>query len=368
MVGFGVLGVLIVTRQPHNRIGWLCVAIAALISPFLGSSTVFLNCSIQKLINLPGLSYLVWLQTFSPLAITLLFFLLPLWFPDGRFISAGWRRFALIIYSLLILASLIWAIWPGEMANFTAEVGKSPDNPFGLAFEPSSGLNNLVRRIPVAILLCGLLIANLSLIDRWRRSDKQTRQQIKVVAYFLVVIGTIYMLFELTGQILFPTIHILPLWIGGLYYVLLVLLWLGFPISIGVAVLKYRLYNIDFFIRRTLVYGLLTLTLGLAYYGGVTLLQSVFTQVSGQKSAVAIVISTLGIAALFSPLRRRIQDFIDRLFYRRKYDAMQAMASFAALAREEVEVEEITKKLLAIVEETVQPEHASLWIRPAREK
>ena len=139
-----------------------------------------------------------------------------------------------------------------------------------------------------------------------------------------------------------------------------------FTLAIGIAMLKYHLYEIDLIIRRTLVYGVLTLFLVILYYSSVVLLQQAFRALTGQDSPVAIVISTLVIAALFNPLRIRVQEIIDRRFYRRKYDAQQAMAAFAAAARDEVDLERLEAELLTIVQETMQPERVSLWLRPAK--
>jgi hypothetical protein len=138
----------------------------------------------------------------------------------------------------------------------------------------------------------------------------------------------------------------------------------GFPISIGIAMVRYRLYDIDFVINRTLVYGALTVVLVAVYFGGIVVLQRIFVALTGQKSTLAVVASTLVIAALFNPLRRRIQSFIDRRFYRRKYDARKTLESFSAKLRDETDLDALSDDLVGVVRETMQPAHVSLWLRP----
>jgi hypothetical protein len=138
----------------------------------------------------------------------------------------------------------------------------------------------------------------------------------------------------------------------------------SFPISIGIAILRYRLYEIDTLINRTLVYTLLTAILAAVYFGDIVLLQRVFVVLTGQRSTFEVVASTLLIAALFNPLRRRIQSFIDRRFYRRKYDAAKTLEAYSAKLRDETDLDRLGDELVGVVRQTMQPEHASLWLHP----
>jgi hypothetical protein len=219
-------------------------------------------------------------------------------------------------------------------------------------FSPSGG-----RYVQVLIRLLFLaeVPAALSLVFRYRSAGGLERQQIKWFAYAAAIFAV------------FPTLDLL--WPGGLPENALFQTIsesgaiLGLYVAIGVAISRHRLYDIDVIINRTLVYGPLTATLVTLYFGGIVLLQRVFVALTGERSTLAVVASTLLIAALFSPLRRRIQAFIDRRFYRRKYDAAKTLEAYARGLREETDLEQLSDILLSVVEMTVQPEHVSLWLR-----
>jgi hypothetical protein len=173
--------------------------------------------------------------------------------------------------------------------------------------------------------------------------------------------GVLFISVEVIGESFYP-----PIFDGWFYLIELSIFWFGLPIVLGLAIFKYRLYDIDIIIQRTLQYSFLTGLLVLIYFGSVVLLQSLVDNITGEQSPMVIVISTLAIAALFNPLRMRTQDIIDRRFYRRKYDAERALAQFAAEARDEVDMEKLTTALMGVVEETLQPEDASLWLISTR--
>jgi len=203
-------------------------------------------------------------------------------------------------------------------------------------------------------------VAVASLYVRFRHAGGVERQQIKWLAYAasLVVLGTTlaYGVYGVTGA----------RWTWRVGITLLAVGLVGTPIAVGIAISRYRLYEIDTLINRTLVYGALTAALAMLYLGGVATTQVIFRALTGQEEQpqLAIVVSTLVIAALFTPLRRRIQGFIDRRFYRRKYDARRTLEAFSAKLRDETDLEALSGDLVGVVRETIQPAHVSLWLRP----
>jgi hypothetical protein len=194
-----------------------------------------------------------------------------------------------------------------------------------------------------------------AVIVRFRRSGGAERQQLKWFAYAVAVMFILFVLWfslALAGLVVADAlVFTVPL--------------LGLPIAVGVAILRYHLYDIDLLVNRTLVYGSLTALLAATYLGGVVLMQGTFRVLTGQESQLAIVASTLLIAALFVPLRRRVQFFIDRRFYRRRYDAVRTLQDFSSRLRERTDLDNLNTALLLVVRETVQPSHVSLWLRPA---
>jgi hypothetical protein len=193
-----------------------------------------------------------------------------------------------------------------------------------------------------------LALSAVSLVLRLRRATGVKRQQLKWFVYAVALFALV-----------FPP-SVIVFGDGRLIVFLLPLV----PASAGIAILRYRLFDIDILINRTLVYGSLTALLAATYLGGVVGLQSVLRALTGQKSQLAVVASTLAIAALFSPLRRRVQAFVDRRFYRRKYDAAKTLEAFNARLREETDLQALSNDLVGVARSTMQPSHASLWLRP----
>jgi len=224
---------------------------------------------------------------------------------------------------------------------------------------PDVGFNAPPSPVQLSVLLLGGVAAASVVIGR-RGARGVERQQIK----WLLGVGPIF--FVASGLHIGFYYFWLPEGSWGLWasYLLVIVGGLSVPIAIGVAILRYRLYEIDILINRTLVYGILTATLIALYFGGIVVLQRVFVFLTGQQSTLAVVASTLLIAALFTPLRRRIQSFIDRRFYRRKYDARKTLETFSAQLRDETDLDSLSSDLVGVVAETMQPTHVSLWLRP----
>jgi hypothetical protein len=215
-----------------------------------------------------------------------------------------------------------------------------------------------VWKLTQTLMLTLIFVSAASLFMRLRRARGVERQQIKWFTYTGVVASSAALL---TYTIAEP---IGALWLKWVGYAVMQIALLGMPISMGIAILRYRLYEIDILINRTLVYGSLTATLVALYFVGIVVLQRVFVLLTGQQSTLAVVASTLLIAALFTPLRRRIQGFIDRSFYRRKYDARKTLEAFSLKLRDETDLEVLSDDLVGVVRETMQPAHVSLWLRP----
>jgi len=255
------------------------------------------------------------------------------------------------------------ALYPGEMDESSPGIGGDVPgvvNPLGIeALRPLDRVTQI--DIILAVLLLTILLCSVaSLVVRFRRSSGEERQQMKWLTY--AAAATFAML--LLGFSL-PAYWAWYRAVESLSNLVLA----GLPVAVGIAILKYRLYEIDVIINRTLVYGSLTVMLALIYFGGVAATQAIFRALTGQKEQpqIAIVVSTLLIAALFTPLRHRIQSFIDRRFYRSKYDARKTLEAFSAKLRDETNLDALSDDLQSVVRETMQPAHVSLWLRPAGE-
>jgi len=282
-----------------------------------------------------------------------MFVFLPLYFPNGELVSPRWRpvSWTAVLTTCLLIALAV--LTPGE-----SEITGFP-NPTGIEGSFLPDFNSAFISFLVVTSWLGLgVVAAASLFVRYQRTDGVERQQIKWFTYAVVLLVAYTAIHQIFLRQYLP---------DRLSSVLLTVVLQGVWLAIAVAVLRYRLYDIDLLIRRTLVYSLVTVLLALLYFGSVVVLQAVFTAVTGEQSSIAVVLSTLAIAALFNPLRHKLQSLIDRRFYRKKYNAAQVLDRFARTTRDEVSLEALTAELARVVQETMQPERLSVWIQPPEE-
>jgi hypothetical protein len=358
-LAFPLVGALIASRRPHNPIGWICLAVGLfwMLNIMSGGYGIYGLLASPGSVPFPAAigSQGEWM---GPATVGLLGTYLILLFPEGRLPSARWRPLAWLSgAALVVLGSVGNAFAPGPLPDLGGV-----RNPFGLEGYPwMSGARDASN-----LLLSVCMLASVSsLVLRYRRSGGEVRQQIKWIAFAasVVALGVSSAVFLGTFAPDAGGTH--PLWLGLLEDAI-TLSFAGVPIAVGLAVLKYRLYDIDVLINCTLVYGSLTALLALVYFAGVATTQAIFRGLTGQEEQpqLAIVVSTLAIAALFNALRRCIQRFIDRRFYRKKDDAAKTLESFSAKLRDETDLDALNDDLVSVIRETIQPAHVSLWLRP----
>ncbi|HSK83526.1 MAG TPA: hypothetical protein VK902_09020 [Rubrobacter sp.] len=345
-VGYSTVGAIVASRLPESPIGWLFCAIGLTfgLSHFSAEYAAYALLAPSR--SLPGGEVFAWLTSWVWVGGLGLIVYLDLLFPNGRLPSARWRWFARFTAIALLPAAILAALSPGLILSSTL------DNPLGI-----EGLPNASKAIE-AFMYALVVVGASSMLARLRHAGRIERQQIKWFAYATAV--------AISGVILkntlYPAVGVTWVWWVGL--ILTTVGVVSSPVAMGIAIFRFRLYEIDLIINRTLVYGSLTAVLAAVYLGGVVLLQYAFRELTGEGSQLAVVASTLTIAALFIPLRRRIRSFIDRRFYRRKYDARKTLEAFSAKLRNETDLDALSDDLVGVVRETMQPAHVSLWLRP----
>ncbi len=354
VVSFSPLGVLIAARRPENPVGWLFCGIGLLGGLDLFCGVYAAYGLLVEHVSLPGGVVAAWIDSWIWIPVVALLAFGTLLFPNGRLPSPRWRPFAWFVGVAAVGGIVAVALLPGPVS----ELGPI-ENPLGL--ESLKAAHDLVEALVEALWYPLIeVLALASLFVRFRHAGGVERQQIKWVVYAasVAVLGAILTY----GGADAPGARLA--WIVG--EALLVIGFGGFPVVVGIAILRYRLYNIDLLINRTLVYGSLTAMLAAVYLSSVAATQAIFRALTGeeQQPQLAIVVSTLVIAALFNPLRRRIQGFIDRRFYRSKYDAAKTLEAFSAKLRDETNLDALSDDLVGVVRETMQPAHVSLWLRP----
>ena len=317
MLGFTVLGVLIARREPHNAVGWLFCAVP--IGVLAGTVSGMYAES-----GLRGDTVVGWFSTWTWLTALLAYALfVPLLFPDGRLPGRRWRLVG----------------WADGVALLGVFVAAALDiDLLGVIFVVGS-----IALVPVSLA---------SVVVRYRRAGSTQRLQLRWCV-FAVCAG-------FAGFILVSLLASVVEWVQFLYVFVYALL----PMAVGVAMLRYRLYEIDVIIRRTLTYACLVAALAAVYLGGVALAGALLRQLTGSSSVLAVTLSTLVVALAFQPLRRRIQRAVDHRFARARYDANQAVDAFSGRLREQIDLDALSAELVAVVRRTVQPSQTTLWLRP----
>jgi hypothetical protein len=347
-VVFAIVAALIVSRQPRNILGWVLMVPVGLY--VVGGPIARYIESLAPSSPEPTVPILLmaWFNNWNWLLL-----IIPLLFPNGQPPTPRWRWVGVAAIAWAALFVLLAAL--PQQINASTRPTLVLDNPIGVL-----GKDTVERLVGVWIvgLLALVVVCAVALFVRYRRANATEREQIKWLLYACAVFLVVYVggfVSRLGGT------ASLGGYIWGVFFGLSVI---ALPAAIGIAILRYRLYDIDVVINRTLVYGPLTMMLVALYFGGIVVLQRFFVLLTGQQSTIAVVASTLAIAALFSPLRRRIQGFVDRRFYRNKYDAAKTLEAFSAKLRDETDLEALSDDLVGVVRETMQPAHVSLWLRP----
>ncbi len=353
VVSCALVGAVVASRRPRNPVGWFFVVSAACFA----LSDVMLRYAYYGLVISPGSLPLAHAMAWPPTwiwapGIVLILLFVSLYFPNGQLLSPRWRPVFWLALFVAATLAVLWAFVPGASSGVPGVT-----NPLGIeALRPVTGeLGGIVT----GVLFMPVFLASLaSLVVRFWRSWGEERQQMKWLTYAAATMFAMILLGMPLGDSTSSTLLLIVDSLTSLVFA-------GIPVAVGIAVLRHRLYDIDIVINRTLVYGALTITLALVYFGGVTATQALFRTLAGQEEQpqLAVVVSTLVIAALFNPLRRRIQSFIDRRFYRRKYDARKTLEAFSAKLRDETDLEALNDELVEVVRETMQPAHVSLWLR-----
>jgi hypothetical protein len=362
-LGFAVLGAVLVARQHATALGWLFCAlgfgiVVEYFTAYYALDALFLAAPG----TLPGGLAAGWVQHWVWLVnIMLLLAFVPLRFPTGRLLSPRWRPAWWLVVGATAAVVLLVAILPGPLSNHLG--GAHVTNPLGVAGLAAPALIFVLFGVVIVMLLASILLSVVSLVVRLRRARGVERQQIKWVAYCAILLALLFVAQFFENTVLGISLPLLDqVFILGSKLGLI-----GLPVATGIAILRYRLFDIDLIIRLTLIYGTLTALLAAVYLGLVLAAQTLVRGLTGERGEQppVIVASTLLVVALATPLRRGVQAAIDRRFYRRKYDAEQTVAAFGQALRSEVELERLRERVLAVVEETMQPAHAALWLRAA---
>ncbi|MDQ3590332.1 MAG: hypothetical protein M3392_08860 [Actinomycetota bacterium] len=345
------VGAIVASRLPENPVGWLLCLSGVVVSASHFTSEYAIYALLARPDSLPAGEALAWIASWLlPVIIGIQLSYLLL-FPTGRLPSRRWRWLAWLTGAFVVVGVILSAFSSDATMGALGPIR----NPVGI-----EGFTNVYTAILYTMSPILYIAAALSVFMRLRRATGVERQQIKWFAYTAAIFA-ISILLNITNLAMDT-----PRWFEWTGTAIFTAAGAANIIAIGIAILRYRLYEIDLLINRTLVYGALTAMLAIIYFGAVAMTQAIFRALTGQEEQpqLAIVVSTLVIAALFSPLRRRVQAFIDRRFYRRKYDAAKTLEAFSARLRDETNLDALNDDLVGVALETMQPAYLSLWLRP----
>jgi hypothetical protein len=340
------LGALVATRRTRNPVGWLLLTTGFSFSAFLLADRVGWHYLLADGRVTARAQDTLWIADWGWIpAVATIFIFLPLLFPTGRPLTTRWRRFAWTALGLVAVFLVADMLAPGPLENYT-----SVDNPFG-----TGEVATTVRDVSFPLIGAFAIASIASLAIRFRRSQGVERQQIKWVAASGAGLVMTFVGNALTQE-----------WAQTVADIIQFTGLIALPIAVAVAILRYRLYDIAVVVNRTLVYGSLTAALAAVYLATVLLLQLILDPVTS-GSSLAVAVSTLAVAGLFGPVRARIQAVVDKRFYRRKYDAARTLEAFSARLRDELDLDSLSSELRGVLQETMQPTHVSLWLRPSGE-
>jgi hypothetical protein len=351
---YPTVGAVIVARRPGNRIGWLCCTVGLLLGPAFFAQDYAWYALVHKPGSLPGGLALGWLGLWPWYVVLGLLSFVLLLFPSGQLASRRWRPVAWVAAAATAAIGLSAAFEPRPLEGLgSTEV----INPLGI-----QGAETVFEVLGTVVAALGvvMILAAASMVGRFRRARGDERQQLKWFAAAAVVSVLVWLVFIVPG-----VADRAPLGVG----IVIAAIWLlAVPAASGVAMLRYRLYDIDRLINRAVVYGLLTALLGAVYAGGVLVFGQLFGEIGAQPPSGVVAGATLAAAAVFRPARRRIQAAVDRRFNRRRYHAAKTVEAFSARLRDEVDLDTLSAEVLAVAEQTMEPTVLSLWLRPPMER
>ena len=348
----GTVGAIVGVRRPENLIGWLfgiiglCFALEAFVNEYVILGTLVVPGGLPATIPLGWTLEWLWVPS---LGIALI--LLPLFFPTGHLLSPRWR-------SVVALGAVAIAAFTVAMALVPGPIQQAPflDNPFAITGLDTATYSAVVLGTTLLPLTAAIALSNWSLVLRFRRASSETRQQIKWFALAVLIAGTVfavYITISVVSSNRSPKV----------LEVLVVLSLMGLPTAAGMAILRYRLYDIDRIISRTIGYAVVTAVLFAAFIVVNLALQNVITRLTGDESPLSVAVSTLVVAALFAPVRARVQSIVDRRFHRARYDAERTTIAFAERLRDQVDLPTLTSDLDATVQAVIAPTTIGLWLR-----